>query len=242
MTRSRKSTKTALITGGAKRIGKALAEELAKQGYAIALHYNNSITAAQSVQKHLNRRTCCAIFPCDLADSDRVEMLILDVLKIFGRLDVLINSASIFEPGSIRKSSLEEFDRHMAVNFKAPLILTSAFARLCRRGHIINILDTNVVKNKISHVPYFLSKKSLFELTKLSAMELGPEIRVNAVAPGLILPPEGEDAAYLNRRATRLPLKKRGSVHDVCSAVTFLLKQPYVTGQVIFADGGEHLI
>lgn len=242
MTRSRKPSKTALITGGAKRIGKALAEELAKQGYAIALHCNSSIKDAQTVQKKLNRHTCCAIFPCDLADSDRVEMLIPDVLKIFGRLDVLINSASIFEPGSIRKSSLGEFDRHMTVNFKAPLILTSAFARLCRRGNIINILDTNVVKNKISHVPYLLSKKSLLELTQLSALELGPEIRVNAVAPGLILPPEGQDIAYLNRRALRVPLKKRGSVRDVCSAVTFLLEQPFVTGQVILADGGEHLI
>ncbi|MBI5415667.1 MAG: SDR family oxidoreductase [Candidatus Omnitrophica bacterium] len=241
---------TALVTGGAQRIGQAICYALARSGYKIALHYGHSAAEARQTAQHIRENGgVCAIFPCDLSDKRAVENLLGRVLKKFSRIDVLINNASVFEPSSLKKDEHDAMKRHFAVNFHAPYILMRSFARRAGEGSIINILDTHIVRDKTSHSAYLLSKKALAELTKMAAVEFAPGVRVNAVAPGLILPPaspEGgpanQNPGYLERLAKDVPLKRKGRVANVTDAVLFLLDNDYVTGQIIYADGGEHLI
>ena len=125
---------------------------------------------------------------------------------------------------------------------KAPFILSSEFYRICKKGQIINFLDTNIVKNKTSHVAYLLTKKNLADLTKLAAIEFAPDIRVNGIAPGLILPPKKETTEYLDRMAKNIPLKRRGGESYITRSIKFLLENDFLTGQFLFNDGGEHLV
>ncbi|HLF18466.1 MAG TPA: SDR family oxidoreductase [Candidatus Omnitrophota bacterium] len=237
------SKPTVLITGGAKRIGKAICLALAKAGYKIALHYQHSHQEALGVLKQIKKnKGQCELFACDLSKDRATGQLIKMVKKTCPDLSILVNNASIFEKSNIRSASLASLNKHFDINFKAPFILTQEFTKACRNGLIINILDTNIVRNTGHHATYLLSKKALAELTKMSAVELAPSIRVNAVAPGLILPPEGETAAYLDRRVKAIPLKRKGDAAQIAQTVLFLIENPYVTGQIIFNDGGEHLI
>ena len=231
------------MTGGAKRIGEALCRALARSGYSIALQYSTSGTEAEQTAKRIYKDGgVCATFVCDLADGQATENLVPSVLEEFGRLDVLVNNASIFEKSSLEAGSVELWDRHFAVNLKAPYILMRAFARYAKTGSIINILDTHVVRNKTLYAAYLLSKKTLAGLTKMAAVEFAPRVRVNAVAPGLILPPVSQKNGYLDRLAKQIPLQRKGKVENISYAVLFLLESDYVTGQVIYVDGGEHLI
>ena len=240
---AKRNQEAVLITGSAGRIGKAIALSLARSGYAIALHYKNSTQAATQTAVEIRRHGVrCEIFPCDLSNEYEVKELIPAVLKKLPKLKLLINSASIFERSSLVPLDLKNLDKHLMVNLKAPYILTSVFAERCKKGHIINILDTNVVKNKTAHMAYLLSKKSLRDLTKLAAVALAPNIRVNAVAPGLILPPAGEPAGYLDRLAKQIPLKRKGTPEQIALSIKFLMENDYLTGQIIFNDGGEHLL
>ena len=233
----------ALVTGGAKRIGKAIALALAEEGYDIALHYHYSSQEAKSVKEQIEQiGSACELFSCDLADIYQTSTLIKEVYKYFPDLNILVNSASIFEESSLLTGRLESLEEHLTVNFKTPFILSRDFALTCEKGHIINILDTHIVKNRTSHLTYLLSKKALYELTKLAAVELAPNIRVNGVAPGLILAPVSEKSEYLDRLAKQIPLQKKGDVGQITQSILFLLNNPYVTGQVIFVDGGEHLV
>jgi len=234
---------TALVTGGANRIGKAIALTLAGLGYHIALHYHRSPKDALKTAVQIRKKgVICKLFCTDLSHEYGAKELIPAVLEKMSPVTLLINSASIFEPSELVSLDLDNLDRHFAVHLKAPYILTSTFAARCKTGHIINILDTHITKNKTAHFAYLLSKKSLFELTKLSAVALAPKIRVNAVAPGLILPPSGQNSAYLSRLAKRVPLGRKGEVSQITQSVKFLIENDYLTGQVIFNDGGEHLL
>ena len=238
-----KPTNAALITGGAQRIGKAIALTLADRGFDIALHYNQSKGEALAVAEEIRQRGVqCELFPCDLHNESQVLLLLEKTHKKFRHLNLLVNNASIFNPSGLDRKGIQALDEHWAVNFKAPFILTEEFARLCGRGQIINILDTKVFKNKTEYVGYLLSKKSLAELTKLSAVALAPEIRVNGIAPGIILPPPGKGKSYLAKRARQIPLKRAVDVHFITQSVSFLLDNEFVTGQAICVDGGEHLI
>ncbi|MBI5150429.1 MAG: SDR family oxidoreductase [Candidatus Omnitrophica bacterium] len=243
MRREPTSNPTALVTGGAQRIGQEICYALACSGYRIALHYGRSAAQArQTAQRIRENGGVCAIFPCDLSDGRAVENLPGRVLKQFSRIDVLINNASIFEPSSLKKNEHDAMKRHFAVNFYAPYLLMRSFARGARQGNIINVLDTHISRYRSAHAAYLLSKKALAELTKMAAVEFAPAIRVNAVAPGLILPPVNQSLSYLDRLAKDIPLKRKGSIANVTDAVLFLLANDYVTGQVIYTDGGEHLI
>ncbi len=223
---------TALVTGGAKRIGEGLAFKLAEMGFKIALHCNSSLTAAQDVAKRIQeKKGVCEIFPCDLNDEYAVQTLISTVRKQFPGLNLLMNNASVFEKSDIKTYDLENLKRNFTINLFTPYILTAEFARHCKKGHIINILDTHITKNRTAHFDYLLSKKTLAELTNMSAVALAPDIRVNAIAPGLILPPAGKN----------VPLMRKGNVEDITRAMEFLIKNNYLTGQIIFCDGGEHL-
>ena len=238
-----KKTKVALITGGAKRIGKSIAVHLAARGFQIALHYHRSKADAENAAQEIcKRKGVCKIFSADLADTKETQDLIPKVLKEFSRVDLVINNASIFERSPMKTSGFDVLERHFKINFFAPYILTVQFASRCRKGNVINILDTNVAKNKVTHTAYLLSKKTLAEMTKLAAIEFAPHIRVNAVAPGLILPPAGKSIDYLNQRAQSIPLKKKGNPTHIARAVEYLLGNDFVTGEILSVDGGEHLL
>lgn len=233
----------ALITGGAQRIGKEIAIVLAILGFDIALHYHRSAAEAKKTARHIRSYDArCEIFQCDLSREKEASGLMARVRKKFPHLRLLINSASVFEPSRLASGNLKVFHRHFDTNFKAPYILSSQFARLCRRGQIINILDTNITKTKTAHADYLLSKKCLAELTKLAAIQFAPLVRVNGIAPGLILPPKNNTDAYLDRLAQKIPLKTKGHPSQIAQTVQFLIENGYLTGQIIFVDGGEHLL
>jgi len=234
---------TILITGAAKRIGKALAESLSREGYAIALHYHLSRPQAEDVASAIKRfKGRVQLFECDLSDESATQGLIPRVKKRCPDLKALINNASVFQPSKIASSSMATFHENMAVNFVAPYILTKQFARHCARGAIVNILDTHISGFQSSHADYLLSKKALAALTSLSALELAPHVRVNAIAPGAILPPAGKSGGYMAKRAKQIPLRKKGSPDNIAQAALFLLENNFITGETIFVDGGEHLI
>ncbi len=232
-----------MITGGAKRIGQAISLMLSSLGYRIALHYHHSQDTALQTAAHIRKeKGVCELFACDLANEKETLNLIKDVHQKSPDLNVLINNASLFAPSGFLSSDLKLFNAHFAVNLRAPFILCSAFKAICKKGQIINILDTNIVKNKTSHIAYLLTKKSLADMTKLAAVAFAPEIRVNGIAPGLILSPKNETDAYLDRRAREIPLQRKGDVSYIAWSVKFLLENDYLTGQFIFNDGGEHLV
>ena len=159
-----------------------------------------------------------------------------------GSIDILINNASIFSPSTLMDLGFGDLTRHMQVNAWAPFVISREFARLVGRGKIINLLDTKIHGYDQTHVAYILTKHMLSVLTRMCALEFAPGITVNAVAPGLILPPLGKDESYLEQLSPAVPLKRHGGPGDIANTVIYLLKSDFVTGQVIFVDGGRHLL
>ena len=238
-----KSKGAALVTGGARRIGHAIALSLAEQGFDIALHYFESQLEAQTVAKSIRKKGVrCELFRCNLAQEKETLALTVQAATKFSNLNILINNASIFIPSQFHRDDLKLFNDHWTVHVKTPFILTSEFARICKKGQIINILDTNIIRNKTSYVGYLLSKKALRELTQMAAVQLAPQIRVNAVAPGIILPATGKSASYLKERVKQIPLQRQGNEGNITQSIKFLLDNDFLTGQIIFCDGGEHLV
>ncbi len=235
--------KSALITGGAKRIGKAIALYLADCGYDIALHYNTSKTEANITKSEIEKKgQKCTLFQCDFNKITESSKLIKKVKSSFPNLCLLVNNASIFEGGLFQETNIQFLEKHLNVNFKTPFILSRDFAKLCKKGQIINILDTNVVRKGSKYFAYNLSKKALYDLTKMAAYELGPYIRVNGIAPGPILSPFGKDDGYLKIKAKNIPLKQRGNTEYITHAVGFLIENDFITGECLFIDGGKHLV
>jgi NAD(P)-dependent dehydrogenase (short-subunit alcohol dehydrogenase family) len=232
----------ALITGGAVRLGRAIALELAGAGLDVVVHYHRSAEAAEETVAHLRARGVAAQAVCaDLADPEAAARLMEAVGALAGPVDVLVNSASIFPSDRFGDHRLTDLHRNLQVNALAPLALIRAFAAQGRSGQVINLLDTRVAGADPIHFSYGLSKKLLHAVTRELALELAPRIRVNGVAPGLVLPPRGEDAAYLAARAREVPLERHGSPADIARAVRFLVESPFITGQVVYVDGGAHL-
>ena len=230
---------TVLVTGGAKRVGKAISVYLAVKGYDIALHYNNSEFEAAKLKKEIEKLgQKCVLFKCDFSNIVESKKLISRVKNSLPELNILINNASIFEEGSFLNTASEELDRHFNINFKTPFFLSQSFAEFCNNGQIINILDTNITRNHSKYFAYTLSKKTLYSFTKMAAYELGPKIRVNAIAPGVILPPAGKDSIDTES----IPSKKQGELKNVLEALGYLIENSHVTGECLFVDGGEHLV
>lgn len=237
-------TKTALITGAAKRVGKGLALHLAAQGWNIAIHYNTSADEAIKLQDELKSSfpyQKFELFSGDLNLTSEVENLIPQVIRKMGSVDLLINNASVFDRGNFADTTTEFLDRQMNVNFRAPFILIRNFAQLAKKGTIINFVDTRIVNNKSNFAAYSLSKKTLWELTKMTALELGPKIRVNAIAPGLTLPPEEKGDDYLWKLAENIAMKRPGGLEPILKSLDYILNNDYLTGQLLFCDGGENL-
>ncbi len=237
--------KYALVTGAADRIGKAVAIHLGKQGYHLILHYNSSSEKAQKVKEEieaLETGVRAQLLQIDfLADND-FDQILEDLKTQNITLEVLVNCASDFIPSDFKEVGSDLLDKELTINFKNPYLLTKAFARVYDKGNIINFIDTKVTKNHTFHLDYILSKKLLQDFTKISAVELAPNFRVNGIAPGLILPPEGKDESYLLNLAKNIPLKTIGNLEEILKAVQFILDSPFFTGQTLFIDGGEHLV
>lgn len=236
--------KTALITGAAKRIGKAMALHLAARGWNIAIHYHSSMPEAHTLQQELKALypdQQFDIFKANLYYADEVEALIPQVTQSMQKIDLLINNASIFDRYSLSQTDTELFNRNMDINFRAPFILTREFIRQAGEGVIINMVDTKITNNQSNYAAYTLSKKALWELTKMTALELGPHIRVNAIAPGLTLAPEEKQEDYLWKMAANIALQRPGGLLPVLKSLDFILENDYLTGQLLFCDGGENL-
>jgi NAD(P)-dependent dehydrogenase (short-subunit alcohol dehydrogenase family) len=236
--------KTVLITGAAKRLGKAMAIHLAKQGWNVAIHFNTSADEAGLFRDELRKSFPAQQFEhfrADLNRAEEVENLLPQVIQSMGNVGLLINSASVFESGSLENTATDFFDRQMNVNFRAPFILLRNFARLAEHGLVINFVDTRIVNNQSRFAAYSLSKKALWELTKMAALEFGPEIRINAIAPGLTLPPEKKGKDYLWKLASGIAMKRPGGLEPILKSLDYMLNNDYLTGQLLFCDGGENL-
>jgi NAD(P)-dependent dehydrogenase (short-subunit alcohol dehydrogenase family) len=234
---------TALVTGAAKRLGREAALSLAQEGYHIALHYNSSKAEAMATAQVIYKTGVrCELFCCDLGDETEVLKLVPQVLKAFPNLNVLVNSASVFIPNKFGAVSLTLFKEHWDINFKAPYILCCEFARLVKKGQIINFIDTNMVKYKTKYADYLMTKKALGEFTKMAAVQWGPGIRVNGISPGMILAPVNNQPDDRLKRAKQIPLQRTGNPANITQSIRYILGNDYLTGQIIANDGGEGLV
>lgn len=235
----------ALITGSADRIGKAVAIHLAKQGYNLILHYNSSKEKAQKVKDEIESGYSglkVELLQINFLQENDFNQIFQDLKKKKITIEILVNCASDFIKSNFKEEGSELLDKEMTINFKIPYLLTKAFAKVYGKGNIINFVDTKVTKNSTVHLDYILSKKLLKDFTRISAVELAPDIRVNGIGPGLILPPEGEDESYLMNLAQNIPLKTIGNLEEILKAVQFILDSKFFTGQILYIDGGEHLV
>jgi NAD(P)-dependent dehydrogenase (short-subunit alcohol dehydrogenase family) len=212
----------------------------------VAIHYNHSAEAADALAAELGERGVRAgTFQADLDDPDGVEGLLSQVWEAMYGVDFLVNNASIFPAGGLDEMTLDDLQWNLRVNSWAPFVLTRALWRKVResdrRASVVNLLDTRLVGGDLAHAPYHLSKAVLAELTTLTALEFAPQMRVNGVAPGAVLPPEEMDEAYLKTLTDELPLERRGYPADIADATLYLLGAEFVTGQVIYVDGGRHI-
>jgi NAD(P)-dependent dehydrogenase (short-subunit alcohol dehydrogenase family) len=182
----------------------------------------------------------CAV-RADLSGPRQAEALLRAAERRAGPVDIVVNNASIFPETTLAEMGIGDLELNMRVNAWSPFALGRALAARGRGGCIVNLLDARMTQYDRRHVAYHLSKRMLFALTRLMALEFAPAVRVNAVAPGLILPPPGEDERYLRRVASQNPLLRWGAPQQVADAVLFLLRSDFVTGQVIFVDGGQHM-
>jgi len=236
--------KVALVTGGAVRVGRALSLGLAEAGFDVAVHYHTSGSAAREVERRitgLGRRAL--LLPGDLSHGEDAERVVRGVETEFGRLDLLVNSAASFHARPILEVDEEEWDDVMAVNLKGPFLLVRAAAALLRegRGSVVNLLDLSAIQPWTTHPHHSVAKAGLLHLTRVLARALAPEVRVNAIAPGTVLPPASSGEAELERDRSRTPLGHQGNPQDVVRSVLFLAGSPFMTGEVLLVDGGRHL-
>ena len=234
--------KTALITGGAKRLGRAFTDALAAEGANVIIHYNRSAREAESLADELAGSGVRAwTVQANLSNLDEAAALPARAQDIAGPIDCIINSASIFPESTLRDVKPESIQANLDINALSPFLIGRAFAERGRPGAIVNMLDCMIADYDRKHIAYHISKRALFSLTRMMAAEFAPLVRVNAIAPGLVLPPAGKDESYLAALASTNPLQRYGSADDVAAAAVFLLKSTFITGQVIYVDGGRNL-
>jgi len=240
-------SKTILITGAAKRIGREIALSFFDKGWDIVIHYNSSKNDAQVLADEMNARrdNSAIIAKANLDNADEVIKLVDQTLSKNNRIDALVNNASTFYPTPIGNFSEDDWNLLMGSNLKAPLFLIQSFFKELKKnkGFIINITDINVDKALINHSIYLAAKSGLQTLTRSLAKELAPDIRVNAIAPGAILEPPNTEwtTEQKNIIINSVPLGRMGTEKDIADAAIFLSEAEYVTGQILNIDGGKSL-
>ena len=238
--------KTAIVAGGAIRLGKAIALSLAEAGMRICLHYSSSQQDAEETAGQIRSLGAdVTLVQAEFLNPVVAAQCVVDAaVESFGAVDVLINNAAIFEAGSLETTTEDQWDRHFAINLKTPFFLAQAFARQLdsrQRAHVVNIADWRATRPGTDHVAYTLTKSGLVTLTKSLAQSLAPDVQVNAIAPGAILPPPGAEADHLERLASAIPLRRTGSPDDIGGALLYLLRSDFITGEVLHVTGGEQL-
>lgn len=231
----------ALVTGGAVRIGRAIATGLAEAGFDLVVNYRSSEAPARTLREELGALGReCHLVQADLGIPEDVDRLATEVKTRYGRLDLLVNSAASFHSTAILDTDAEEWDEIHAVNLRGPHLLTRACASLLKAsaGAVVNIADHMGMKPWVRYGAHSVSKAGLIHLTRIQARALAPEVRVNAVAPGLVLPPEGISPEALEREVEATLVKRVGTPQDVVEAVLYLARASYVTGQLLAVDGG----
>lgn len=235
----------ALVTGAARRIGAALARDLAAAGWAVAVHYHESEAPARQLCAEIAAAGGRAVpLAADLRDEAALARLVAEAGAALGPLGLLVNNASIFEFDDHESCDRESWDAHLDTNLRAPFVLTQHFARALpaeARGLVVNVIDTRVWNLAPGYLSYTLSKSGLWTLTHTLAQALAPRIRVNALGPGPTLPSKGQSEADFAARRAALPLGDGASLAEICAALRFLIAAPSVTGQMIGLDGGDHL-
>ena len=242
-----KKTQIAIVTGGAKRIGASICRRLHKSNINLIIHYKTSEKEAISLQDELNkqRKNSASLIQADLLDPKSYSKIIKEAIKIYGQLNFLINNASTYYPTKINQIDQLNWDNLIGSNLKAPLFLCKEAAPFLKEnnGSIINITDAHITKPKENYIIYSIAKAGLTTLTKSLAQELGPEIRVNAVAPGPVLWPENSNefnSSYRKKVISQTMLKKVGEPDDVAKAVEFLLlNSNFITSHILNVDGGR---
>ena len=236
----------ALITGAAKRIGAAMACKLHSEGYRIIIHYGHSKDDALALAEKLNsqRADSATCLQANLCNSDEVNALAQKALDVWGHLDVLVNNASSFYPTPVGDISEDDWDSLVGSNVKGPLFLSQALAPAleAKKGCIINMVDMHIDRPLPKHSVYLIAKSGLASLTQSLAIDLAPNVRVNGIAPGAILWPEREmDDAEKDKLLSSIPLGELGTPEDIANTLSFLVSAPYITGQIIYVDGGRGL-
>ena len=234
-----------LVTGAAKRLGRAIALKLAREGYDVAIHYRSSKADAAGLAaevKALGRKA--ALVGGELSQEDEVSKIVPRAAAELGGLTALVNSASVFEDDRVETATRESWDKHLDTNLRAPLVLSQAFAKQLPagvNGGIVNLIDQQVVNLTPQFLSYTVSKAGLWTLTRTLAQALAPRIRVNAVAPGPSLKAEHQSQANFDAHVKATLLQRPSAPEDIAGAVHYLLSAPAVTGQMIVVDSGQHL-
>jgi len=236
---------TALVTGAAHRIGRALALGLAADGWLVALHYHRSAQAAQDLAEEIAKAGGHA-FPidADLANEKEVQTLIPRLIGEVGPLGLLVNNASVFERDQAMTATRASWDLHMETNLRAPFVLSQGFAAQLpdgQSGSIVNVVDQRVWNLTPDFTSYTVSKAGLWALTQMMALALAPHIRVNAIGPGPTLPSKHQTDEQFARQCRSMPLQRGAMLSEMAAALRFILASPSMTGQMIALDGGQHL-
>lgn len=238
--------RVALVTGGARRVGRALSEALGAAGASVVINYNNSAAEADALRRDLEQRgVTAAAIQADVSNKSDLDQLVHQIGSRFGRLDILVNSASMFESAPFLHITEEMWDRVIAVNLKGPFFLAQAAAPLLTEsgaGNIVNIADLSAFQPWPSYAHHSVSKAGLVQLTKVLARALAPAVRVNGIAPGTVLPPDDYDGTGGDGTADRRMVPQRGTPADVVRALFYLLESNFVTGQIVVVDGGRSLL
>lgn len=238
--------RVAVVTGGAKRIGAAIVTALHGAGYRVVIHYNSAASTAAALADTLNQQRADSVFAlsADLTEAEAPARVIAASLDRFGRIDLLVNNASVYEPTPLDVLHPDDFDRIIHTNLRAPLLAAAAAAPHLRTaaGSVVNITDIYAERPTEQHSVYIAAKAGLAAVTRSLALDLAPAVRVNAIAPGAMLwPAEGASDERRQRILERIPLRRAGCAEDIAGAVLFLAESPYITGHTLTVDGGRSL-
>jgi pteridine reductase len=236
--------RTALVTGGARRVGRAISLGLAEAGFDVLVNHHASPGDAQEVVDRIEALGQRAVaVQGDVSNSAGVERVAAVLRERFGRLDLLVNNASLFQPRRLLEVEEDEWDRVMAVNLKAPFLVLKATADLLdeAEGTVVNLVDLSATQPWTEYAHHAVSKAGLLHLTRVMARAMAPRVRVNAIAPGTVLPPDDADEADRERSRQAAALGTLGTPEDVVRTVLFLHRSPFITGEVVVVDGGRSL-